>query len=119
MSDYSVLDAQVQAQIVGDVVRRAIAEAILHLVVVDGTVSAATLRPYLVERGWSLDLLNKRMAAFLGFLSRYGYLRWTGRTALSGNHASRNDQKLVKVYAAASMTRLAAWSNQYGTETAA
>lgn len=114
MSAYTVLDVLADPQmLVGAHVRRKIAETIFEIVEGDGVVSAATLRPALIEAGVSRDLMDKRMPAMLGTAARQGALEWTGQYTVSGNSASRNDQRAVKVYRAASMLRLLDWVASY------
>ena len=114
MSDYTVLDVLAEpAQVIGARVRLAIAEAIQDAATANGTVSAATLRPLLLERGISRDLMEKRMPAMLGAAVHKEALEWTGRYVPSGNTASRNDQRAVKEYRPTTPTALADWVDAY------
>lgn len=99
MSDYAILDDLADPlALVGADVRLAIARSIETLLAAHHTVSAASLRPALLNEGWARDLLDKRMGGMLNSALRKGVIKWTGEYVASGNAASRNDQRPVKVY---------------------
>lgn len=115
MSAWDVVDAVADpSQIVGADVRLAIARTIEGLILRDGEVSAATLRP-LLEAEYSPDLLDKRMPAMLSSAVKKGLLRRL-RLTVSGNGRSRNAHKPIWVYHAPSREALAEWVARYEGE---
>ena len=111
---YVAVDVLADPQLlVGSHTRRAIAETIFEIIEADGVVSAATLRPALLEAGVPRDHLDKRMPAMLGNANRKGVLQWAGRVVASGNTHSANTRRLVKVYHAPDMLKLLEWVAAY------
>lgn len=113
MGGYEVLDVVADPDaVVGAEARRAIAEAIYALAARDGQVSAATLRPYLAERGYPTTLTGPRMAAVLSGAGRSGGLEAAGYVP-SGNHKSRNTYRPVHLYKLTNLAALREWAARY------
>ena len=110
---YEILDVVADPEaIVGADSRRAIARAIVTLAKRDGLVSAATLRPYLEEEGYPTSLVGNRMAALLSGAGRSGGLEAAGYVP-SGNAASRNTYRPVRLYRLTDLEALRGWAARY------
>ena len=115
---YEVLDVVADPDaIVGADSRRAIARAIVALAKRDGEVSAATLRPYLADQGYPTTLTGPRMAALLSGAGRSGGLEAAGYVP-SGNAASRNTYRPVRLYRLTNLAALHKWATRYEEDAA-